>query len=98
MFKDSVKSKLDISHFGAGSIVQPDGPNGPHCLLVAIDDTLITYLNLEDFLLSNTRMKVSDANHLTSSEARGLVNLIFVDYGFNSTFSDAELLCKGLKK
>lgn len=98
MFKVYGKTELNNDHFGAGSVVLPDGELGPHLLVVSLDNTNVSFVNLKTFVLSRSRQTVGDCNHLSEPEARALVTLMFADLKLNSTFSDAHLIPKGIKK
>lgn len=92
MFRDS-SAKMQFDNFGVGSVIMGFGKED--WLVVAASNTdHITLLNLTTMKLSATEIKVADVNHISSKEARELVNLTKYDW----TFSDYEFDTKGLKR
>lgn len=91
MFRGTA-GEINPTNFGAGSIVKA-GEQVTY-LVVATDDNVVTFVDLQTMKVLPVATKVENIYHLSKNETRELLNVCFPKY----TFSDFDFIAEGLKE
>ncbi len=87
MFRGTLNSKIDPTHFGVGSVVV--GSHKEYWLVVG-SNKVVRLLNLSTYQLSKDGSTVEDINFISSDEAREICNLTEEHFAFSDYTLDAE--------